>query len=244
MTSHTDRFYRSTMSRPGLVQFTVRHLETDLHIQAESDLSRECSARVVEARTTIEAYARSNPGFLESYTPLPADELAPTVVRRMLEAAIKAGTGPMAAVAGSIAQYVGEACSAETGGGDVIVENGGDIYLSVSSPVTVSIYAADSPLSGKVGISISADQSPGGICTSSGVVGHSKSFGSAHAVTALSDDTALADAVATAIGNMLKNHSDMEPALEKMQTVPGIRGGVIIFDDRLGAWGDVQLVPV
>lgn len=238
------RFYRAFMGREGLVRFRVRHLETDLHIQAVRDLSRKCSARIIDARTGIETYASKHPGFLETYTPLPGDEFAPCVVREMLDAARIANTGPMAAVAGAIAQYVGEMCISETGGGDVIVENGGDIFLKVSSPVTISIYAADSPLSGKVGIELKEDYTPAGVCTSSGVIGHSRSFGSAHAVTVISKNTALSDAVATAMGNLLKTHSDIEPVLEKMQNIPGVDGGLIIFDDRLGAWGNVNLVPV
>jgi ApbE superfamily uncharacterized protein (UPF0280 family) len=232
------------MSRQGLTRFQVRHLETDLHIQAHRDLSRECSAWVVEARTQIETYARSHDGFLDAYVPLPRDPFAPPVVSDMLRASEAAGTGPMAAVAGAVAAHVGMLCVQETGG-DVIVENGGDIFLHVQNTVTIAIYAGDSPLSGKVGIELQGKSVSFGVCTSSGMIGHSRSFGKAHAVTVISDRVALADAVATGIGNMVKRPADIGPALDKMQDIDGISAGVIISGDKLGAWGDkIRLVPL
>ena len=239
-----DRFYRASMSRQGLIGFQVRHLETDLHIQADRDLSRECSAWVVEARTQIERYAGTHAGFFEAYVPLQPDPFAPPVVSDMLRASEVAGTGPMAAVAGAVAAHVGMLCVQETGG-DVIVENGGDIFLHAQDTVTIAIYAGDSPLSGKVGIELQGKSVPFGVCTSSGMIGHSMSFGRAHAVTVMSDWVALADAAATGIGNMVKSPADIGPALDKMQGIDGISAGVIISADKLGAWGDkIRLVPL
>ena len=231
------------MSRKGLVRFRVRHLETDLHIQADRDLSRECSAWTVEARMHIENYAREHAGFIESYVPLPSDPFAGPVVNEMLRAAQAAGTGPMAAVAGAVAQYVGNLCVMETGG-DVIVENGGDVFIHASGSVTISIFAGSSPLSGKIGLVPECGAVPVGVCSSSGTVGHSRSFGKADAVTVVAGSVPLADAVATAIGNLVSLPDDIEAGLEKMQDINGIAGGVIIVGDRLGAWGDIHLIPL
>ena len=237
------RTYRSFIARNGLTGFQVRHQETDLHIQADRNLENEVSAWIIEARLSIENYARSHPGFLESYTPLPDDSFAPSIVRDMLESSLIAGVGPMAAVAGAIAHHIGKRC-VELTSGEVIVENGGDIFLRVLDPITTAIWAGTSPLSGKVGIAVATDRMPLGICTSSGTVGHSRSFGKADAVTIVSESVSLADATATSIGNMVRTERDIDPGLNALQKIPGILGGVIIKGTKLGIWGQIELVPL
>ncbi len=231
------------MKRKGLVSFTVRHKETDLFIQAQGDFSRQVSAWVVEARGAIEDYARLHPGFIESYVPLPTDPLAPTIVKRMLEAGDAAGVGPMAAVAGAISEYVGSRIASACQG-EVLVENGGDLFLWLYAPVTLSIYAGKSPLSGKVGIRLRPWGAPLSVCTSSGTLGHSRSFGRADAVTVICRDCALADAFATAAGNMVTGRNDIEKVLTFLKRINGVEGAVVIKADAIGAFGDLELVPL
>lgn len=238
------RTYRAFMARCGLISFEVRHKETDLHVQAVRDLSREVSAWVIEARLFIEEYGARHPDFLKSYVPIPEDPFAPPVVREMIAAAQIVGVGPMAAVAGAVAEYVGVRCVSATGG-EIIIENGGDIFISVeNTPLISAIWAGKSPLTGKIGLKIYPEMTPLGLCTSSGTVGHSRSFGMADAVTILSGSVALADAAATAVGNMVKTERDIDAALMAMSKIEGIIGGVIIKGTRFGAWGGVELVPV
>ena len=237
------RTYRSFIARNGLTSFQVRHQETDLHIQAERNLENEVSTWIIEARLSIENYARSHPGFLESYTPLPYNPFAPAVVRDMLESSAAAGVGPMAAVAGAIAQHIGKRC-VELTSGEVIVENGGDIFLRVFEPITSVILAGTSPLSRRVGIVVAPGRLALGICTSSGTVGHSRSFGKADAVTIVSQSVSLADAAATSIGNMVITERDINHGLNALKKISGILGGVIIKGTKLGIWGEIQLVPL
>jgi ApbE superfamily uncharacterized protein (UPF0280 family) len=237
------RTYRSFIARNGLTSFQVRHQETDLHIQAENNLEDEVSKWVIEVRLSIEGYARSHPGFLESYVPLPDDLFAPSIVRDMLESSATAGVGPMAAVAGAIAQHIGKRC-VELTPGEVIVENGGDIFLWAFGPITSAIWAGTSPLSGRAGIAIAPGRMPLGICTSSGTVGHSRSLGKADAVTVISQSVSLADATATSIGNMVKTDRDIDSGLNALKKIPGILGGVIIKGTKLGIWGQIELVPL
>ena len=238
------RTYRSFIARNGLTSFQVRHQETDLHIQSDRNLEDKVSTWVIEVRLSIEVYARSHPGFLESYTPLPDDPFAPSIVRDMLESSAIAGVGPMAAVAGAIAQHIGKRC-VELTSGEVIVENGGDIFLWVFEPITSAIWAGTSPLSGRVGIAIAPPgRMPLGICTSSGTVGHSRSLGKADAVTVISQPVSLADATATSIGNMVKTDRDIDSGLNALKKIPGILGGVIIKGTKLGIWGQIELVPL
>ncbi len=236
-----DRSYRATMGRPGLVQFGCRLKETDLHCQAPRDLTREVERWVLELRMAIEDYVASHPGFIESKVPLPMDETAPPVVREMLNAGISAGVGPMAAVAGAIAQAVGRRIVTEAGG-EAIVENGGDIYLCCKGDAVVTVYAGSSPLSGRIGIKIYSGQMPLGVCTSSGTVGHSRSMGRADSVTVLASDAAVADAWATALGNVVKGPENISAVLKIMEEAPEIAGGLVIVGKRMGAWGELELV--
>jgi ApbE superfamily uncharacterized protein (UPF0280 family) len=244
------RTYRSLMTRPGLISFEVRHKETDLHIQAPKDLRKEVSNLVVEARLAIENYASGHLHFFSNLEPMEDDPFAPSLIQTMLHAASVANTGPMASVAGAIAELVGKRCMELCKGEEfsvrpeVIVENGGDIFINVEKPIVSSIWAGKSPLSGKLGINLSHKITPAGLCTSSGTVGHSISFGKADAVTVLSRSTALADAAATAIGNMVHNANDIRNALKAMENIPGILGGVIIINDKLGVWGEIELIKI
>jgi len=152
----------------------------------------------------------------------------------MIEAARACDVGPMAAVAGAVAQAVGEALLADSK--QIIVENGGDIFLHTARPRTAAIYAGASPLSGTLGIRISRLNQPLGLCTSSGTVGPSLSFGKADAAIVLAESAALADAAATALGNRVKAAADIEPALEAVSRIAGIYGLAAIIGDHLGAW--------
>jgi len=237
---YRERFYRYQGIKPELVGFQVKVRETDLWVKAERDLSKETKNLVHTYRKHIEDFIRDNPLFLKSLTPIPIpDFTVPAIVREMIMASQHAGTGPMAAVAGAIASRVGKGLKKYTS--EIIVENGGDCFLSMRRPVEVGIYAGESPLSNKIAVRFTPDKLPVGICTSSGTVGHSLSFGKADAVTVISKNAALADAAATALGNIVKKPQDINSALEMAQNIAGLLGIVIIIGDRLGAWGEVEL---
>jgi ApbE superfamily uncharacterized protein (UPF0280 family) len=148
----------------------------------------------------------------------------------------------MAAVAGAVAEFVSKGLLELSE--EVIVENGGDIYMATCRTRTIGIYAGDSPLSLKVGILVQAEDSPLGICTSSGTVGPSLSFGTADAICILSKSAALADAAATAVGNKVKTKRNIEAGLETGKNIEGVLGALIIIGDRMGVWGNIQLVQL
>ncbi|MDQ7839185.1 MAG: UPF0280 family protein [Thermodesulfobacteriota bacterium] len=241
---YQKRFYRSWISAPGLVVFQVQVKETDLHIQAESLLTGETEELVLSYRHQLESYIVKHPDFFTSLVPVPQDILAPPIVREMIEAGQRAGVGPMAAVAGAIAGRVGRDLLDRGKTGEIIVENGGDIFVATRSEARIGIFAGGSPLSGKVGIAVPAGQMPVGACTSSGTVGHSLSFGKADAVTVVAGCTALADAAATAVGNVVKGKRDIDRGLSLAKDIGEISGVVIIAGDKIGAWGDIELISL
>jgi uncharacterized protein len=239
--SYRHRRYRQLLDPGDLVSFEVRVRESDLHLLASEDRKRETLHHLLQLRNQLEHYIRSHPGFLTALAPLPPDPLAPPLVKAMLAGAAAAGVGPMAAVAGALAEFTGRALLA-AGVEEVMVENGGDIFLKRHKECLLSIFAGASPLSNKVGISIPRERMPLGICTSSGTVGHSLSLGTADAVTVLASSAALADAAATRLGNEVKSEADIEGALALASAISGLLGVLVIKGGQLGAWGDLHLV--
>ena len=234
--------YRKRVRAAGLVSFHVVVKETDLWVGADIDLEKETRDLVFDCRAQVERYMDVHPEFATSVVPLQNDPYAPPVVREMIEATRMLGVGPMASIAGAIAQYVGDGLLKFTN--QVVVENGGDIFLKANRPVTISILAGASPISGRVGLLIPVRQMPIGVCSSSATVGHSLSTGIADVVCLVSSSAILADGAATALGNKIKKKSDLEEASDWGNQFVGIVGGVVIVEDRMNAWGDIELVEI
>jgi hypothetical protein len=148
----------------------------------------------------------------------------------------------MASVAGVIAENVGRELMPFSP--EIIVENGGDIFLSVKNSLSMAIYAGDSPLSMKIGLRFTDPEKPFAVCTSSGSVGHSLSLGKSDAVCVVSDSAALADSAATSIGNLVKKPDDIKKAIDFGKTIDGVDGIVIIAKDKIGMWGKVDIIKL
>ena len=232
--------YRSRVERKGLTSFIVTALQTNLQILADRDLTSEATEMLLACRGPLESYIADHPEFSATLSPWPIKGPAPKIVRDMAAATALAGVGPMASVAGAVAEYVGRGLSEISS--EVIVENGGDTYIHVNEPLTMAIAAGDSPLSMKVGLVFNRTDRPFSVCTSSGTVGHSLSFGKADAVCIVADSAILADAAATAVGNRVKTGKDIDRAIRFGKTIEGVRGIVIIAGKDMGLWGDVELV--
>ena len=235
---YTERTYRSWADEKSGLTYVVKEDESDLFITSKTDLSRDIRKYLLEARCILNAFIEKHPGFQYSLTPLElqSDE---GIISLMLESARLADVGPMAAVAGAVNEYIGKKVSE-----DIIIENGGDIYIRGKGERIIGLFAGDtSPFTHKIGIKVHV-QDTLGICTSSGTVGHSLSFGHADAVTIVSKTCALADAVATSICNMVKSESDIEKTLERAMSIKGVDACLITINEKLGALGDVEIVDL
>ncbi len=239
---YQPRTYRQWVEDEDLVSFVVVINETDLFIRAKENLYRKAVKRTQKYRNQIEEYIAYHPEFVSSFTPIAIEEHASEIVRNMGNAGMLVGTGPMAAVAGAIAESVGKDLLAYSS--EIIVENGGDIFLKAEKKRFVGIYAGESGLSGKLALEILPEDTPLGICTSSGTVGHSISFGKADAVTVISPSASVADAAATAIGNIVKTVDDINKGIEFARAVPGIEGILIIVGNKMGLWGKVRISEI
>jgi ApbE superfamily uncharacterized protein (UPF0280 family) len=244
---YVTRDYRSKHEARDLHYFNIRIKETDLAIGVDKSsytdsLLSLCQQEVIKLRGDLETYITLHPEFRTSFFPLQLLPGAPAIARTMAQAAEAAQVGPMAAVAGAIAQAVGEKLKEKAK--EVIVENGGDIYINSSSSRIISVFAGDSEFSSRIGIRLPAREGPVGVCTSSGTVGPSISLGKADAVVIIGNSAALADAAASRAANQVQTEKDLMKAVQSVQNINGIKGILAIKGDKMAAWGSIELVPV
>ncbi len=238
--SYRQRDYRVALS-PDLLASRVQVLETDLYIQADRKVEEEALAFVLQARNILVDYIKDNPLFLTSLAPLPFDNDAPLLIREMMRAAMAANVGPMAAVAGAVAAYVGNKLLA-AGCEEVVVENGGDIFLKRNRDCLVSIYAGGPGVDSRLAIKISKKRMVCGVCTSSARIGHSLSLGKSDAAMVAAESTPLADAAATRLGNEVVSQKNIGSALEIIKEIEGVFAALVVVDGNMGVWGDLELV--
>ncbi len=191
---------------------------------------------IVRQRAVLDAYIRSQPEFRTSFEPVELRPGAPEVAQRMARAGQRVGVGPMAAVAGTMAQLAAEA-ALQAGTDEVIVDNGGDLYVHVTEPATIGLHAGSGPLGDRLAFALSPEETPVAICSSSGTMGHSTSLGRCDLATVVAPDAALADAAATLAANLVQEPGDVDAALERIAALEGVQGVLIVKDDRIGLAG-------
>lgn len=237
---YTERFYRDWIGRDGSDRFEITIGESDLLIRCDHDLYNVAFETLAEVRQEIEGYIDRDPHFAASLEPCAITPEAGPIVREMSSAARSWDVGPMAAVAGVVAEAVAGRLLRETT--RVGVENGGDVFIRAPGLVTFLLYAGESsPFSNAIAFEVDATDGIG-VCTSSGVVGPSLSFGRADAVVAIARHAAFADAAATAIANRIQTPEDIEPVIEEEQRRGRLKGLLACCGDRLGGWGEIALV--
>jgi ApbE superfamily uncharacterized protein (UPF0280 family) len=237
---YEERTYRSLINKDNLTSYNIKIAESDLMISSDTDLSDVALKSLAKHRYSLETYIKSHPEFRSSLLPLLEDDLAPPIVRDMLSKAKICGVGPMAGVAGAVSEFVGYDLLNHTK--NIIIENGGDIFIKTERKLIASVYAGESSLSYKVNFIVKPEETPLGICTSSATVGPSLSFGKADAVCVISKSATLADAAASAIGNKVKSKNDIKPVLDFGIKIKGVTGIIIILEKELGVIGDVEFV--
>lgn len=243
--SHEIRDYRGKeTNRFALFQIQVEESDLQIGISPESyqpDIIPFIRESLQVIRRELEEIIRETPDFLANLTPAPFPQITHPLARQMILASEQAGTGPMAAVAGAISEYIGSQIIKYFNPDELFVENGGDIFLKCNLPLVVGIGAGSSPLSGKLGFFIEAEETPLGICTSSGKVGPSLSFGQCDAATVIAKNAALSDAFATALGNRVSGEEDIKDALAYIKSHDDIFTALVILDQKLGVVGHHQL---
>jgi ApbE superfamily uncharacterized protein (UPF0280 family) len=193
---------------------------------------------LIELREELEEYLGRNRDFLGSLVPVTPVFPAPEIARRMMEASQITGLGPMASVAGTMAQMACERLNAAGLVGNII-ENGGDIYMNGKEDVTLGIYAGETLFKGKLAFHIKAVSMPLSVCSSSGTMGHSLSLGCCDLATVIAKNASLADSAATLAGNMVKTRADLKPAVNHILSLPGIEGVFLVKGEEVGLGGNL-----
>lgn len=227
------------MKSEDLESFRIVELETDLYICADKNLSDIAYYFVKKYRKDIIDYIKRDNNFLDSLVPVFNKKNSPEIVVKMCEASKIVNVGPMASVAGGISEMVGMQLLKNSN--EVIIENGGDIFLKSERTRVIGIYPGKNSPFNNLGIKVKPNKHPLGICTSSGILGHSLSFGKASAVVILSRSAFLADAVATSVCNLIKDEKLIEYSIDYAKKIEGVLGILIIINDKIGIWGDIEI---
>ena len=221
--------------------------QTHMILKADSKSSFELArSAIIHSRALLEQYILEHPEFSSTLEPLQVDLMAPEFVRRMMQAGVLAGVGPMAAVAGGLSEVATEAMLSK-GGKFALAENGGDISIRGVKPVTIGIYAGESSVAKRLGFKIKADELPLGVCTSA-QLGHSISLGAADAAIVFSNSAFVSDAAATAIANYIKRddpEGSLQGSLEKADDIDGLFGCMVFVGELVGRTGRIpEMVEV
>ncbi len=233
--------YRKLINAKGLVRSAVIDKETDMLVFAEKALTTAAHEILKKVKKELEEFIAKNPKFEKTFKPYAVSLLAPKIIKTMAWAAKRANVGPMASIDGALTEAVGKNLAKYSK--EVIVENGGDIFVKIDRPRRIGVFAGKSPFSEKIAIEISPYNTPLGVCTVAAQAGHS-SFGAADAILVTAKSCALADAAATAIGNVVKDEETIEDGLNMAKKIKGLHGVLIIKNDKMGAWGTLKIVSL
>jgi ApbE superfamily uncharacterized protein (UPF0280 family) len=214
----------------------------DTHLKVYGKEYELITRAIVKERKVLEAYIRRHPAFQKALVPIELLEEAPEIAVRMARAATVTGLGPMASVAGTLAQ-VGVEAAKTAGCEEAIVENGGDMYIMSPTPVTIGIFAGHNSIGAQLAFHLLPEDLPLSICSSSSKMGHSLSFGDCELATVVAREAALADSAATLVCNRISVEADVEQVLDEVGQIEGIRGILVVKNNKVGLWGKLpQLV--
>lgn len=237
---YADRdIYRNNIKTEGKYCFRLDYKYSGLHIVCDRDIESELEEPVRSFYSDISKASARQPGFEKSLSPLDVGSDPPLIVKEMCDAGKVFNVGPMASVAGALCDHLArrfeDRCSF------LMIENGGDVYIKTDESIEVGIYTENTYFKDRLVIRIDASQTPCGICSSSGNIGHSLSLGKSDLVTVMSRRTTIADAAATAIANIINKEEDIDKAIEYFKNSRQIDGLIMIKDKRIGLWGQIRL---
>jgi hypothetical protein len=240
------RTYRNQFSSQRFRSFVVNYKDSDVWIGVDpasfnTSMEKLAFETTKTLRHQLENYLLIDPEFGRTLIPYNAKPGAPEIVNILAAAGAKAGVGPMAAVAGAFSEGIGKTLLRAYQLNELVVENGGDIFLKLDKSLVLSVFAGTSVLSGKTGIEIPAQETPIGVCTSAGTVGPSLSFGKADAVMVACKSTAIADAFATAMANRIKTPADVQTIAEASEQFPEVLSLAAICQDKLGIRSNFEM---
>jgi len=235
---YEERLYRDQIFSKFKTEVSFK--ESDLLICSDKAIAKEKAQGIlVECYGQIEEYIKKNPLFLRSFSPLENDQAAPPIIKEMLESSKVTGIGPFSAVAGAVASYVGREllnyCQ------ELIVENGGDIFLKINEDKVIGVYLGQGFKINSLNLKIKKRSQAFGIASSSSSLGHSLNFGKADLVSVVAKNIIIADGFATAISNRIKKVEDVDKVLDEAKNKLPVEGLLVAFEEKIFLWGDLEI---
>ena len=211
------------------------------HIRLRTDLpNHNLNEYIIYIRNELENYLLKDQDFLLALEPIKRDGNLPLIVKTMVESSNIADVGPMACVAGTISEMNLDYLIANDSRYSII-ENGGDIAMINDEEVLCGIYSNNEVLGNDIAFKIKSRKRPLGICTSSGKIGHSISFGTSDSVTVISKSASIADGLATRIANEINGESSEDKVSNGLECGEDYKeffeGALIISDNHVGTIG-------
>jgi len=236
-----DKFaYRKKINSKTAYNWHVVFRHSDLYVASNKNIIDSLVKYLAEFYQAIEGVAAGNPSFLKSLSPIRQNPAYPPIINEMIRKSALYGVGPMASVAGAACDYIGRRLTSQCS--TIIIENGGDVFIKCDHDVIAGIYTRDSSISEKLKLRIGHQYTPCGLCSSSGVFGHSLSLGKSDLACVLATTTIAADAAVTAMANRISAENDIQTAINEFKKMASIRGLLAIKDKKIGIWGQLELV--
>jgi ApbE superfamily uncharacterized protein (UPF0280 family) len=231
--------YRNRVKHKEKYNWKIAYKYSDLLISCNKDVSLKLEKLIKEIYGFLESCIKKEPVFEKSLVPLEIKEYFPPIIKRMCRKAAIFNVGPMATVAGAVCDHIASGLDRHCR--RLIIENGGDIFIKSNKDVDIGVYLKNKYFADKICLKIRAGDTPCGICSSSGMFGHSLSLGRSDLVVVLAKSTISADGAATSIANKINKPADINKTIIDYKNIKGITGILVVKDDNLGVWGNIEL---
>jgi ApbE superfamily uncharacterized protein (UPF0280 family) len=237
----TDKsVYRSKVRSRNRYNWRILYKYSDILVSSDKNVGDRLKKLVKEIYSILESHIKENPSFQKSLSPLESKPRYHPVIQKMCIKSAVFNVGPMATVAGAVCDFL--AGGLDKCGRCLIIENGGDVFIKSDRDVNLGVYLKDKHFADKLYLRVRKDYMPCGLCSSSGSFGHSLSMGKSDLVTVLAESTISADGAATSVANSINSSEDISKTINSYKTIKDIRGILIVKDDKLGIWGNIELI--
>ncbi len=232
--------YRKKISSKTAYKWHLAYRNTDLYVASSKNIIDALVKHLIDFYEAVDRVSKTNPAFLKSLSPLRENMSYPEIINEMVRKSAVYGVGPMASIAGAVCDYIGRKLMGEAR--TIIIENGGDIFIKSGHQVIAGIYTENIKLGDKLKLKIQPKNTPCGLCSSSGTMGHSLSLGKTDLVSVLASTTISADAAATALANRISEEGQIQSSIEEFKKMPALKGILVIKSSKIGLWGQMELV--
>ncbi len=232
--------YRKNILQSHRYAWQASYRHTELLISADSDIKEKIKGLLEEIYRQLDYCIQKEPAFLKSLSPVKVKPFFPEAIRNMCRLSALFNVGPMAAVAGAVNDFL--AAGLKSSCNELIIENGGDLYIKSGRDINTGVYVKNSFFKDLITVQVDSADMPCGICSSSGTFGHSLSLGNCDLAVVLSDSSTGADAAATAVANSINTVEDIRKSIDFFKGLSPVKGLLIIKKDIVGIWGKIRLV--